>query len=34
MEFKYTETTMCLTLGFMSVVNGSSLVEPLNWLAL
>ena len=30
MEFKYTESTMCLT----CVVNGDCLVEPLDWLAL
>ena len=32
MEFKYTEITMRLMLGFMHVMNSSPLVEPL-WLA-
>ena len=33
MEFKYAEITMHVTLGLMHVVNGSPLVEPLEWLS-
>ena len=34
MEFEYTEITMHLMLDLTHVVNGSCLVEPLDWLAL